>query len=344
VTCEVLNARHDAAEARIVAGAGRPGAVTIATNMAGRGTDIRLGGEDERDRDRVVALGGLYVIATNRHESRRIDLQLKGRAGRQGDPGETRTFVSLEDDLLVRYGIERLLAGRLAATRRDEPIDHPIAGQEVARAQRIVEGQTFEIRKTLWRYSSALDEQRHMLMDRRQAVLTGEVEPDVWQQSPRWDSLVSRMGLDAARRAERVVTLQQIDKAWREHLALAADLREGIHLVSLGGHDPLARFTSEIARAFRRLDESVESSILKALDDLDFENERLATPALRAPSATWTYLVDDTAFRNQIGMLLTGPGRATFAIGAAIASMPLMILWGLVERWRRKNRRSGPSA
>ena len=104
VPCEVLNAKNDAEEAGIVARAGAVGAVTISTNMAGRGTDIRLGGESEADHARVARPGGLYVIGTNRHESGRVDLQLRGRAGRQGDPGESRFFVSLEDDLLVRYG------------------------------------------------------------------------------------------------------------------------------------------------------------------------------------------------------------------------------------------------
>ena len=139
----------------IVARAGALGAVTISTNMAGRGTDIRLGGEDETDRERVAALGGLYVIGTNRHESRRVDLQLRGRAGRQGDPGESRFFVSLEDDLFVRYGIQSAhcrprLCSRTVAT----PIDIRSSRREVARAQRIVEGQNLEIRRTLPRYAA----------------------------------------------------------------------------------------------------------------------------------------------------------------------------------------------
>ena len=117
VACEVLNAKNDAEEAPIVARAGAFGAVTIATNMAGRGTDIRLGGavRNPRRAERVAALGGLYVIGTNRHESRRVDLQLRGRAGRQGDPGESRFFVSLEDDLLVRYGIHCFDSGAISS-------------------------------------------------------------------------------------------------------------------------------------------------------------------------------------------------------------------------------------
>ena len=149
--CEVLNAKNDAEEAPIVARAGALGAVTISTNMAGRGTDIRLGGRRTRaaTATRVAALGGLYVIGTNRHESRRVDLQLRGRAGRQGDPGESRFFVSLEDDLLVRYGIHCSIPARYLPERSDAPIESPVVRREVARAQRIVEGQNFEIRRTL---------------------------------------------------------------------------------------------------------------------------------------------------------------------------------------------------
>src|SRR5262245_40969931 len=149
IACRVLNAKNDAEEAAIVAGAGALGAVTISTNMAGRGTDIRLGGGGERQRDAVVALGGLLVIGTNRHESRRIADQLRGRAGRQGDPGASRFLISLEDSLLQRCGIERLLPARLrqelraagAAGEDARTIDHPAVRREVARVQRIVEGQ-----------------------------------------------------------------------------------------------------------------------------------------------------------------------------------------------------------
>ena len=117
VACVVLNARNDDEEARIVARAGALDAVTIATNMAGRGTDIGSAAPTSCDRDRVVALGELYVISTSRHESRRVDRQLRGRAGRQGDPGESRFFLSLDDDLLARYGLERLLPPLLRVDR-----------------------------------------------------------------------------------------------------------------------------------------------------------------------------------------------------------------------------------
>jgi preprotein translocase subunit SecA len=346
VNCQVLNARNDAAEAAIVASAGAPGAVTISTNMAGRGTDIRLGGSDEAERERVVALGGLYVIGTNRHESQRIDLQLRGRAGRQGDPGESRFFISLEDDLLVRYGIRGLLAGRFVPDPQPEPIDHPVVLREVARAQRIVEGQNFEIRRTLWRYASAVERQRRDLMDWRRATLDGREQPTIWERAADARArLVAASTEEDVRRAERLVTLSQIDRAWCDHLSLIADLREGIHLVTLGGHDPLARFTAEISVAFRKLEEKIEGAVLGALDDVRVSADGLDLGGVdvKGPSATWTYLVNDDPFRNQIGMMLSGPGRATFAVGAALAAMPLLMLWGLVDRFgrRRHSRVSG---
>ena len=347
VACEILNAKNDAMEARVVARAGALRAVTISTNMAGRGTDIRLGGEDEAEHEQVAALGGLYVIGTNRHESRRVDLQLRGRAGRQGDPGESRFFVSLEDDLLVRYGIEALIAGRVVSGNRDEPLDHPVLRGEIARAQRIIEGQNVDIRKTLWRYASVIEGQRRHVMDARQAILHGDEMSEVWKRAPEHRrALVEAVGEDAVQRAERAVTLFQIDRAWRDHLALAADLREGIHLVSLGGQDPLTRFTTEIRLAFRGMEDAIDGAVLDALTVVRVSGGRIDLDGLgiSGPSSTWTYLVNDDPFRNQIGMMLTGPGRTTVAIYAAVVVMPLLLLWGLVDRLLRKRpkRRGNP--
>jgi preprotein translocase subunit SecA len=342
VTCEVLNAKNDEQEARIVARAGALGAVTISTNMAGRGTDIQLGGDDQSSRERVAALGGLYVIGTNRHESRRVDLQLRGRAGRQGDPGESCFFLSLEDDLLVRYGIRNLLRGRVVPGKRDRPIDDPVVGEEIARAQRIVEGQNFEIRKTLSRYSSVVEDQHRVLMERRQALLHERDAPDVWKNAApeRHAALVAASSEDAAERAERTVTLFHIDRVWRDHLALCADLREGIHLVSLGGMDPFSRFRSEVMAAFRSIEERIDSAVLETLplvtagaNGLD-----LGAAGITGPSSTWTYLVNDDPFRNQILLKLIGPGGTTIAIYSSALLGPLFLLWGVVERFLRKAR------
>ena len=164
----VLNAKFHEQEAAIVAEAGQPGTVTIATNMAGRGTDIVLG-------DGVQALGGLHIIGTERHESRRIDNQLRGRAGRQGDPGSSRFYVSLEDDLMRRFGSERI-AGIMNWLKmpEDEPIEHGTVTKAIESAQTKVEGYNFDIRKHVVEYDNVMNEQRAFVYADRNKVLRGE--------------------------------------------------------------------------------------------------------------------------------------------------------------------------
>ena len=340
VACEILNAKNDEMEARVIARAGAPGAVTISTNMAGRGTDIRLGGEDDADHERVAALGGLYVIGTNRHESRRVDLQLRGRAGRQGDPGESRFFVSLEDDLLVRYGIDALIAGRVVTGQRDEPLDHPVLrarDRPSAAHHRGTEPRDSEDAHPL-RIGHRGAAPATSWMPGRRSCSARTCRTSGRQAPERRRSLADQVGEEAVRDAERAVMLFQIDRAWRDHLALVADIREGIHLVSLGGQDPLTRFTTEMKLAFRGLEDGIDSAVLDALARVRVIHGRIDLEGLgiRGPSSTWTYLVNDDPFRNQIGMMLTGPGRATIAIYAAGMMMPLLLLWGLIDRFLRK--------
>jgi preprotein translocase subunit SecA len=210
----VLNARNDEKEAAIVASAGERGAVTISTNMAGRGTDIRLGAG-------VAALGGLYVIGTNKHESRRIDNQLRGRAGRQGDPGASRFFISLEDDLMVRYA-------DLQPRYRDDP----------ATLQRLVEGQHLTTRTFLHGYELPLEGQRHKLQEYRQEILES-----------------------AMPERERRIRLRAIDDLWADYLAQVADLRSGVPWVSWTGRDPHHGYLCTIHQWFRELEENLEEEI-----------------------------------------------------------------------------------
>jgi preprotein translocase subunit SecA len=335
VSCRVLNAKNDEAEAEIVAEAGAFGAVTISTNMAGRGTDIRLGGAGEAERERIVALGGLYVIGTNRHESRRIDDQLRGRGGRQGDPGTSRFFVSLEDDLMARFGIDNLIPPQIRPAPQDEPIEHSAVRHEVERLQRIVEGQNYEIRKTLWRYSSRVEEQRRVMRDWRMAALTGEEELDLCAERlpERYAELRDRFGAEVVREAERAITLGHIDAAWAEHLALIAEIREGIHLVGLGRQDPLYEFTKRVAEAFMQLHQTIEERIVRtfATAKITEDGIDLDLAGLRGPSSTWTYLINDQTM-SELQRLLYGLGSAAFAIGAVLTTWPLLIAWGV---WRR---------
>jgi preprotein translocase subunit SecA len=331
-----------------VARAGALGAVTISTNMAGRGTDIRLGGDRLSDRDRIAALGGLYVIGTTRHESRRVDLQLRGRAGRQGDPGETRFFVSLEDDLIVRYRTRGLIPARYLPAPSDAAIDNPVVRREIARTQRIVEGQNFEIRRTLGRYAHIVEQQYAQLVERRHATLSGGDVPDLWSQDPEPRArLVAAIGEASVRDAERLVTLACLDRAWRDHLSLCAELREGIHLVRLGGGDPLTQFASEAIRRFASIDDSVDAAVIAALPLLRVVDGKvdLAAAGLGAPSSTWTYLINDDPFKTRIGTLLTGPGGVTLAMYSAAVLPLLLVLWAAIGRFRQRRRPlSGPSS
>jgi preprotein translocase subunit SecA len=171
---EVLNAKQHEREAEIIAFAGEKGSVTIATNMAGRGTDIKLG-ED------VTELGGLYVLGTERHEARRIDNQLRGRSGRQGDPGESRFYLSFEDDLLRRFGGQRMQAViERIGLEEDVPIEAGMVSGSVRRAQEQVENQNFQTRKRILEYDDVLNKQREVIYAMRRDILMGE-KVDTWE-------------------------------------------------------------------------------------------------------------------------------------------------------------------
>ncbi len=174
---QVLNAKNHLKEAEIIAHAGKPGTVTIATNMAGRGTDIKLGGAGESEsfeKDMKISKesGGLYIIGTERHESRRIDNQLRGRSGRQGDPGSSKFFLSLEDDLMRIFGSEKLDSVlQTLGLAEGESIQHPWITKALERAQKKVEARNFEIRKSLLRFDDVMNEQRKIIYDQRREII-----------------------------------------------------------------------------------------------------------------------------------------------------------------------------
>ena len=324
IKCHVLNARRDAREALIVARAGMPGAITISTNMAGRGTDIVLGGADGRLHDQVAALGGLYVIGTNRHESRRIDDQLRGRAGRQGDPGSTRFFISLEDDLIRRYGVIGLIPTRHRPSRREGPVDDLIVRREIARAQRIIEGQNFEIRRTLWRYSAMVEEQRAQMCERREEWLHDAIEPSACVEGApgHYASLARAVGATELRRVENRLTLVLLDRRWSAHLGLIEDIREGIHLQRYGGRDPLTEFQKQIIDAYAAMMEGLRDEVVDTFKRLSAEHGTvdLDRAGLRGPTSTWTYLINDNPF-SSFGLSLIASGNAGISMVTAVLAL-----------------------
>ncbi|MAZ07586.1 MAG: preprotein translocase subunit SecA [Rickettsiales bacterium] len=177
---EVLNAKNHLKEAEIVANAGKPGQITIATNMAGRGTDIQLGGTESninQEKEKKISLdgGGLFIIGTERHESRRIDNQLRGRSGRQGDPGSSKFFLSLEDDLMRIFGSEKLDSVlQTLGLSKDECIQHPWITKALERAQKKVEARNYEIRKSLLKFDDVMNEQRKIIYEQRREIIFDE--------------------------------------------------------------------------------------------------------------------------------------------------------------------------
>jgi preprotein translocase subunit SecA len=269
----VLNARQDEQEAAIIARAGERGAVTISTNMAGRGTDIQLGPD-------VAALGGLHVIGMQRHESRRIDNQLRGRAGRQGDPGSSRFFVSMEDDLLVKYGDLKPHLGR-----------HPET------VQRLVEGHHLDARIFLQRYETAIEGQRHRIHTLRQDILEGKV-----LEYP-------------AGSMEQQTALWTIDDVWSDYLAQVAEFRAGLPWldwglaglpgVTLDRRDAYYEYAQQIHKWFSDLEAGLSDEIALKIE------EASASPALqpRERGAVWTYLTTDQPFGSFTERMIRGLRR-----------------------------------
>jgi preprotein translocase subunit SecA len=317
IECSVLNAKEDSYEADIVAHAGRPGAVTISTNMAGRGTDIRLGGENTAgEKNLVVGLGGLYVIGINRFESRRIDDQLRGRAARQGDPGSSRFFVSFEDDLFVKYHLNDLIPARFFQNNDAASFDHPIVTKEIDRIQRIIEGQHCEIKKTLCRYSVLVEQQRMILHKRRKDMLLTNDAADFFSSHAARDyaTLHEALGEKELKELSSSVYVSHLDNHWSGYCEEINDLRDGIHLRRWGRQDPLFEFQKIVIAMFETLLDRMEKDALEDFAGLAGAGDASAACAARAarikaPGATWTYLVNDDpledkfalAFVNDIG-------------------------------------------
>jgi len=276
VPCHVLNAKNDAKEAEIVAKAGEIGAVTVSTNMAGRGVDIRLGGGKSAQAEVVAKLGGLYVIGTHVNESVRIDNQLRGRSARQGDPGASVFFVSLEDDLLLRFGIDKWFRG----LRQEEALKDPVLHSKISHFQRVAMAQNFHIRQELNYYSDMVEDQRKILYEERLGILKGE-KP----MSP----------------SEQRVRLFYIDECWAEHLAYVSYIREGIHLESLASRNPIDEFHMQITEAYDQIAAKIDSESANMLEKLGGSNDpaKWEEFGLKSPTSTRTYMINDQYIENK---------------------------------------------
>jgi preprotein translocase subunit SecA len=278
---ELLNAKNHEREGEIIAQAGGKGRVTIATNMAGRGVDIKLGGNPstEEEYKEVKELGGLYVLGTERHEARRIDNQLRGRAGRQGDPGETQFFVSMEDDLMRVFASDTVKAmmGKMGMAE-DEPIKNRMITKSLETAQERIENQNFDIRKHVLQYDEVLNHQRKIIYERRRKILIGErhdieeylnglIEGDEYFGNS-VSKLKERLGEEEFYSVAKRLILQTIDVFWMEHLEGMDYLKGSVNLRAYGQRDPLVEYKREGLAMFKDMEENIRLQIKEVLPNV----------------------------------------------------------------------------
>lgn len=293
---EVLNAKNHEREGEIIAQAGRPGAVTIATNMAGRGVDILLGGNPTvaEAQEKVRALGGLHVIGTERHEARRIDNQLRGRAGRQGDPGVTQFFVSLEDSLMRVFASDSIktMMGRFGIPE-DEPIQNRLVTRALESAQAKIEGLNFDARKHLLEYDDVMNHQRTSVYGRRMKVLFGDTETvslfveemiagreDEEALRSRIAEIRTELGDEQFFQRVRIIILQIIDMLWVEHLETMDYMRSSVRLRAYGQRDPLIEYKREGLELFKQFEISLHENVIKMLPTLSSTAPKIETQKL----------------------------------------------------------------
>lgn len=280
----VLNAKNHEREGEIIANAGRLGAVTVATNMAGRGVDIKLGGVpyDKEKYDEVKALGGLFVIGTERHEARRIDNQLRGRSGRQGDPGSTQFYVSLEDDLMRIFGSDRIksMMGKLGVPE-DQPIENRFISNTLENAQAKIEGFHFDSRKHTLEYDNVMNHQRKVIYERRRIMLTGDFVAienflnSLMTEYPKLEEIVNqkRSAIGDAMFFETVrrIALYTTDTLWVEHLETMEHTRSSVNLRAYGQREPLIEYKKEGLRLFRELELNFKEQVYSLISKINVD-------------------------------------------------------------------------
>lgn len=308
IPLNILNAKNDEEEARVIAEAGEYGRLTISTQMAGRGTDIRLGGADERDHDRVVATGGLAVIGTGRYRTERLDNQLRGRAGRQGDPGRSVFFVSLEDDMVQAAGSPLHVTGAddngfIEKKRVHDYIDH---------CQRVTDGQLLEIHAQTWKYNQLMADQHNIINQRREVLLdTDKAWVELSERAPQRAAELQGIPLEVLEQAARDIMLYHLDMEWSEHLITMDSVRESIHLRAIARETPIDEFHKISIAEFKDLAQrAVDKAVATFCEvDIDQNGAHLSEAGRVRPSATWTYMVSDNPLSGGGNSVLTGIGN-----------------------------------
>ncbi len=293
----MLNAKNHEKEGEIIAGAGKIGSVVLATNMAGRGIDIKLGGTNatEKEHEEIKALGGLFVLGTERHEARRIDNQLRGRAGRQGDPGETQFYVSLEDDLMRVFGADRIknMMGRFGIPE-DQPIENRFISRSLENAQAKIEGFNFDSRKHTLEYDDVMNHQRNAVYARRREMLLGDIDhvkafvekmttdfPDVKKIV---EQKVMAFGQQSFYETARRIILFTTDTLWVEHLETMEYTRSAVNLRAYGQREPIIEYKKEALRLFREMEEHFRDQVFNLFETMNQSGAERSVELETSPS------------------------------------------------------------
>lgn len=278
----ILNAKNHEKEGEIIANAGKKGAVTIATNMAGRGVDIKLGGAlaTQAEYEEVRDAGGLFVIGTERHEARRIDNQLRGRSGRQGDPGETQFFVCLEDDLMRVFGSDNIkkMMGRFGIPE-DQPIDSGMVSRSLEGAQEKIEGFHFDARKHTLQYDDVLNKQRQSIYEKRRRALYRDESyvEDLLASLNELSETIADTIKEKEEKYSKVAfhhivsntVLQIIDTLWMDHLDQMEHMRNSVNLRAYGQRDPLVEYKKEGLRMFKEMEARIKQDLVMFIENID---------------------------------------------------------------------------
>jgi len=334
---EVLNAKNHEREGEIIAQAGKKSGVTIATNMAGRGVDIVLGGNppDLKDQKEILEIGGLFVIGTERHEARRTDNQLRGRSGRQGDPGETQFFVSLEDTLMRVFASDTIknMMGRFGIPE-DQPIENKMITRALESAQTKIEGFNFDARKHVLQYDDVLNHQRRTIYTLRRAVLFEDEEiiknfleglttfdPDIENTI---EEKTKELGKELFFKTLAGIILRTIDVFWMEHLETMEYLRQSVSLRAYGQRDPLVEYKKEGLKLFNEMRETTNLHVIQLISSIEADTvsqiakERAAEGEPRPILGREVDVKDVSASHTDTGNKVSPPARSPVVSGTKV--------------------------
>lgn len=296
VKCSVLNAKNNFEEAGIIAKAGERKTVTITTNMAGRGVDIKLGGEDCADKEFVESVGGLLVIVTSMRESSRIVRQIRGRAGRQGDVGESRYFAALDDEIAVKNNLKKLCGRHYPSEKTSGVITDKVVLREAERVQRITESDAFDERVNLMKYTLIGEKHRELTFSRRNALLDEEYNSEMWKKNAPddYEKACERFGKKAVQKLENEVLAALLNEFHCDYLDYTAYLREGIHLTQIAGRNPADEYNIACEEYYENAAQTIPDRMTEKLEAL-LECGKIEDYKVEKPTGIYTYLLNDMA-------------------------------------------------